>query len=1256
MRISLIISFILCFLATNASHLIGGEITYTYVSQNKYKINVTLYRDCGEAKLGTQGGGTSTTSRNDLAEAYIRTTTNACGNKNIGSISLSKVGFEDITPLCNKDYSKCGTNSVFPFGIEAHHYSGIVDFSNYNSYQGCGFIIFIAISERNSDITTLSTEEDDLYNYVYINPWKENVSSPQFVSSPKIIFNVNQAVYDGDYASTRYGDSIVYKWAQPLKSHNTPIPYSSGYSNERFIDVYCPSSSTCTANPKVYPPQGAYLNDSTGEFIFTPTSQNSIGVRVIEIEQWRSSNNVSYLASIIRRDVLSIIKTNNGNGTPQIIASDNYNLCVGQLFSTKITATDINPTNGTISQDTVIFSLDNKLDSLSATSTNLTTAPYQELLLEFTPTSVDIGTHYIRVSARDNNCPEYAQSHKTIRITVKPKPTVSLEVDDLFCGNNLISLTSDRSTNYSAKISNSNAMLYNDAIDSGYSFKHNKPEILDYKVYFEDDFGCIDSISLQKNNLGSSVIEPASLAGQTILCDGDSLELSLVHSKLSISDIEWGYHDLHKEDIYTEQAENGKLYFHYDLIQDDLKCRILDSIEINVLPKPTLSIGPLSPICFRETLDMSLLATSPKTGVWIYNNQTTTSLNLASLIPNMDTSIILTYKVTDEKTGCTAQAEVEQNILEGVELELAHQRICGNQKIFRLSNSIVNPFFGSSANITWNMLDNYDALINTPFPSLDIANYGSNTYTVEGTHSLFNGCTAVDTAIILVDSNLVLSSNDTRQICQSNVGIDLNSHFEINVPGGIWQIDGDYTFSGDTYVPDNCKDLIFKYFYYKNDCHDELEIPINIMCKPSFDLAIPTSICNDNPTLNLSPQYNWSLNNQEINSLNPRNNSFGTLTLLASKETAGCTFDSLISISIVEPIAYSIKNIPSHICEGQNLELEVDRKDYTNLKIDFCSSVLTVNSGEKIAYQPTACDLVSNNISATITSYSEALCPSHTSIISIPYYSAPEVNLPKPIFECEPFNIDIQLELKEGLNPEINYTVESADSKQSGNGLRIKHNSLHHGKYSLRMNTEDENGCNSKQYLPNFATIWATPSADFSMANKQRLSLSEREIYLYNYTNLSSGNFTNKWYYKNSASANLFSDQSNPTYKLPADTGIFNIILVANSENNCTDTAIQNVLIVPDIIAFIPSAFTPNNKGPHGNEVFKITSDHAASFNIDIYNRWGQKVFNSNDIRDSWNGTFNGQFCQNGVYLYSINLINHTGLEYTYQGTVNLIR
>jgi gliding motility-associated-like protein len=91
---------------------------------------------------------------------------------------------------------------------------------------------------------------------------------------------------------------------------------------------------------------------------------------------------------------------------------------------------------------------------------------------------------------------------------------------------------------------------------------------------------------------------------------------------------------------------------------------------------------------------------------------------------------------------------------------------------------------------------------------------------------------------------------------------------------------------------------------------------------------------------------------------------------------------------------------------------------------------------------------------------------------------------------------------------------------------------------------------------------------------------------------------------------------------------------------------------------FIPSAFTPNEDGL--NDVFKTTPQckyiGLRSFDLRIYNRWGQIVFHTHDINQGWDGMYKNQQAEQGVYLYVVNysLLQNEPLQQ--KGTVTLIR
>ena len=94
--------------------------------------------------------------------------------------------------------------------------------------------------------------------------------------------------------------------------------------------------------------------------------------------------------------------------------------------------------------------------------------------------------------------------------------------------------------------------------------------------------------------------------------------------------------------------------------------------------------------------------------------------------------------------------------------------------------------------------------------------------------------------------------------------------------------------------------------------------------------------------------------------------------------------------------------------------------------------------------------------------------------------------------------------------------------------------------------------------------------------------------------------------------------------------------------------------LTEEFTIYIPNSFTPNNDGL--NDVFLIFGENISEVSMEIYDRWGHSIFNSNDFRTGWDGTLKGINCQPGTYTY---VIMYTGLnrkKYTKTGNVILTR
>jgi gliding motility-associated-like protein len=98
--------------------------------------------------------------------------------------------------------------------------------------------------------------------------------------------------------------------------------------------------------------------------------------------------------------------------------------------------------------------------------------------------------------------------------------------------------------------------------------------------------------------------------------------------------------------------------------------------------------------------------------------------------------------------------------------------------------------------------------------------------------------------------------------------------------------------------------------------------------------------------------------------------------------------------------------------------------------------------------------------------------------------------------------------------------------------------------------------------------------------------------------------------------------------------------------NNCEDT------IKDDI--FIPNIFSPN--GDLNNDVFYVRSHTIAEMTFCIYNRWGEKVFESKDINKGWDGTYKNEKCNTSVFVYYLEATLVDGRKVGRQGNVTLVR
>lgn len=132
------------------------------------------------------------------------------------------------------------------------------------------------------------------------------------------------------------------------------------------------------------------------------------------------------------------------------------------------------------------------------------------------------------------------------------------------------------------------------------------------------------------------------------------------------------------------------------------------------------------------------------------------------------------------------------------------------------------------------------------------------------------------------------------------------------------------------------------------------------------------------------------------------------------------------------------------------------------------------------------------------------------------------------------------------------------------------------------------------------------------------------------------------------------STEENPEHDY-LDTGYYLVTLVVHNQYGCTDTVRKLLYAYPDFVFFIPNTFTPNQNGL--NDVFSGAGGGFTGYKMYIFDRWGQIVYETSDIKRGWPGTDkNDNPVQLGVYVYRVELVTPPGDVFYYTGKINLIR
>ena len=145
------------------------------------------------------------------------------------------------------------------------------------------------------------------------------------------------------------------------------------------------------------------------------------------------------------------------------------------------------------------------------------------------------------------------------------------------------------------------------------------------------------------------------------------------------------------------------------------------------------------------------------------------------------------------------------------------------------------------------------------------------------------------------------------------------------------------------------------------------------------------------------------------------------------------------------------------------------------------------------------------------------------------------------------------------------------------------------------------------------------------------------------------------WYSPYSTPA--FSNSEDPWLTFPSELGSYPVTLIVETERGCLDTTILELNIVDDILFYAPNTFTPDGDEFNQNWRPYVLGIDIYRFELYIFNRWGEIIWESHNPEASWDGTFNGAPVQAGTYTWVARVKGlHDDNKVDFNGYINIIR
>lgn len=772
-----------------------------------------------------------------------------------------------------------------------------------------------------------------------------------------------------------------------------------------------------------------------------------------------------------------------------------------------------------------------------------------------------------------------------------------------------------------------------------------------------------------------NVVSNPTLAIQKIVGDCGSINLNAQTNQTNNTQFQWTirYPNGSSRELFGKQhsfyyLDGGKLNIELRL-PNSCALPVIDSLQLPKFTNPDFQLQSIYEGCLGNIITISptgLVGNSPFTYIW---NDINGGSIYTQQVPAQPTE--LTLKIKD-RFGCEQQKQTFLQSYKTFKPIVIDSHFCTQSS----GNFYLNPLVKSTntfLNYGFEQISSGTQLID----SNSLWYFDKNQFSVPFVRFRYfeqdeNNCKYFDTFDVYKRNIPNISSKSIGPYCAtSEEKVNLYTYFNLSPTVGDFYIEDNIKLEGGIFEPSKYALLSNINLGFKSNtqyCFHEFNWQIEIIEMPDMNWLSNRLIhtCQNNSPIELGGSFtggSWLGNGVSGFKFYPQLDNFESgktnrLYFNYTEINSGCTIlDSLHVVVWNEPSAtlnlYNKSNeliLGGEICISQApVRIEIVKEDtlfpylYSFSEIDYTKGMF-VNGLYELSEE--------GGVHIYKTEINSSLCEQNT-IIEKPLMVSltPKIYTSYLTDYCEGealINIDYDCE---NTSKVIWYINGIESGIQTNFPSKFTTNLVGSGMFDI--STKMQNGsCEENASLPYPIKVNANPQPKIFSTPERHIPIDLKYLFLEDKGKYELAITNRQW----KIEGNEYTDTNKLVYRVLSTNGLFEAAVTVVDSNGCMGTDVKEFEISGPLDLYIPTAFSPNEKGPESNNVFKVNPVITNSFQLQIISRWGEVIFYTTDPSDGWNGTFMNEPCPSGVYGYYIRYEHQFGGFREFKGTVTLIR